>query len=56
MIRGGVDVVTVAKAGGWKSVRMVLEIYAQPADTKEAVNRVFGTSKVRAKLAKRAKP
>lgn len=56
MIRGGVDAVTVAKAGGWKSVRMVLEVYAQPADTKEAVNRVFGTNSVRAKLAKRAKP
>lgn len=55
MIQGGVDPVTVAKAGGWKSVRMVVEVYAQPADTKEAVNRVFGKSKVQAKLAKRVK-
>lgn len=43
MIRAGVDPVTVAKAGGWKSVRMVVDVYAQPADTTEAVNRVFGT-------------
>ena len=43
MLQGGVDAVTVAKAGGWKSVRMVLDVYAQPADTKEAVNKVFGT-------------
>lgn len=42
MIRAGVDPVTVAKAGGWKSVRMVVDVYAQPADTREAVARVFG--------------
>lgn len=42
MIQAGVDPVTVAKAGGWKSVRMVLDVYAQPADTTEAVRRVFG--------------
>lgn len=42
MIRAGVDPVTVAKAGGWKSVRMVVDVYAQPADTREAVTRVFG--------------
>lgn len=45
MIQAGIDPVTVAKAGGWKSVRMVVEVYAQPADTIEAVDRVFGTSK-----------
>lgn len=56
MIQGGVDPVTVAKAGGWKSVRMVVEVYAQPADTKEAVNRVFGTRRVHGKVAKRGKP
>lgn len=44
MIQAGIDPVTVAKAGGWKSVRMVVDVYAQPADTREAVNRVFGTS------------
>lgn len=55
MVQSGVDAVTVAKAGGWKSVRMVLEVYAQPADTKEAVNRVFGTSKTHGKIAKAKK-
>lgn len=48
MVQAGIDPVTVAKAGGWKSVRMVVEVYAQPADTREAVDRVFGTSKVHA--------
>lgn len=42
MLRAGIDVVTIAKAGGWKSPRMVLDVYAQPGDTREAVNRVFG--------------
>lgn len=43
MMQAGVDPVTVAKAGGWKSKRMVLEVYAQPSDTKEAVQKTFGT-------------
>lgn len=43
MMQNGVDPVTVAKAGGWNSKRMVLEVYAQPSDTKDAVNKVFGT-------------
>jgi len=43
MIRSGIDAVTVAKAGGWKSQRMVVEVYAQPDDPKRAVDRAFGT-------------
>jgi integrase len=42
MIRSGIDAVTVAKAGGWKSQRMVVEVYAQPDDPKRAVERTFG--------------
>lgn len=42
MIRSGVDAVTVAKAGGWKSQRLVVEVYAQPDDPKRAVERTFG--------------
>lgn len=42
MIRSGVDAVTVAKAGGWKSQRMVVEVYAQPDDPRKAVERTFG--------------
>jgi integrase len=42
MIQGGIDPVTVAKAGGWKSQRLVVETYAQPADAKAAVEKVFG--------------
>jgi len=44
MLQGGVDPVTTAKAGGWKSARMVLDIYAQPADVRVAVGKVFGTN------------
>lgn len=43
MIRSGVDAVTVAKAGGWKSQRLVVEVYAQPDDPKRAVEKAFGT-------------
>lgn len=43
MIRSGVDPVTVAEAGGWKSKRMVVEVYAQPDDPRKAVERTFGT-------------
>lgn len=53
MIQSGYDPVTVAKAGGWKTVRMVLEVYAQPGDTKAAVNDVFG-HKVTQRRAKKA--
>lgn len=42
MIRSGVDPVTVAEAGGWKSKRLVVEVYAQPDDPKRAVERTFG--------------
>lgn len=45
MIRSGVDAVTVAKAGGWKSQRLVVEVYAQPDDPKRAVEKAFGTFK-----------
>jgi integrase len=43
MIRSGIDHVTVAKAGGWKSPRMVVEVYAQPDDPRHAVDTTFGT-------------
>lgn len=43
MIRSGIDHVTVAKAGGWKSPRMVVEVYAQPDDPRRAVDGTFGT-------------
>lgn len=55
MVQAGVDPVTVAKAGGWKSVRMVVEVYAQPADTREAVDRVFGTPESQSKRIRRKK-
>jgi len=55
MMHAGIDPVTVAKAGGWKSVRMVLDVYAQPADTTEAVTRVFGNFESQPPVNKRSK-
>ena len=51
LMQAGIDPVTVAKAGGWNSKRMVLEVYAQPSDTREAVQQVFGTKLTQPKLA-----
>jgi integrase len=56
MIQAGVDPVTVAEAGGWKSVRMVVEVYAQPADAKEAVERVFGRNESHTPVTRDVKP
>lgn len=39
----GVDARTAASAGGWKTVRMYQEIYAQPGDEKAAVESAIGT-------------
>ena len=44
MLIAGIDPVTIAKAGGWQSPRMVLDVYAQPSDVKNAVEKVFGTN------------
>jgi len=44
MNASGIDPVTAAKAGGWKSVRMYQEIYAQSGDVEQAVARAIGTS------------
>lgn len=51
LMQNGIDPVTVAKAGGWKSKRMVLEVYAQPSDTKEAVQNTFGTKLTQPRIA-----
>lgn len=56
MIRSGVDAVTVAKAGGWKSQRLVVEVYAQPDDPKRAVERTFGKRESQAPVETQDKP
>lgn len=56
MIQAGIDPVTVAKAGGWKTVRMVLEVYAQPGDTQAAVKAVFGNKVTQPKRKTPEKP
>lgn len=43
MLRAGVDVKTVARWGGWKDVRVLLETYAHAIDDPQVVNDVFGT-------------
>lgn len=42
MNQAGVNARTAANAGGWKSVRMYQEIYAQPDDEKTAVEKAIG--------------
>lgn len=39
----GADAKTAATAGGWKTVRMYQEIYAQPKDGQAAIESAFGT-------------
>lgn len=39
----GADAKTAATAGGWKTVRMYQEIYAQPKDGQAAIETAFGT-------------
>jgi len=51
MNEAGIDPKTAATAGGWKTVRMYQEIYAQPGDEHAAVARAIGT-----KLTQAAKP
>jgi len=43
MLRKGVDVKTVARWGGWKDVRVLLETYAHANDDPSIVDEVFGT-------------
>jgi integrase len=47
----GVDPRTAASAGGWKTVRMYQEIYAQPGDEQSAIEGAIGT-----RLSQAAKP
>lgn len=43
MNRAGVDARTAAEAGGWKSVRLYMETYAQPDHVGNALQKAFGT-------------
>lgn len=44
MSRAGVDPKTAAELGGWKSMRLMLEVYTDSAAGPEVVHRVFGTN------------
>lgn len=43
MNRAGIDPRTAAEAGGWKSVRLYMETYAQPDHVGTALDKAFGT-------------
>lgn len=43
LLRKGVDVVTVAKLGGWKNVRHVLETYGHAIDDATLTDKISGT-------------
>lgn len=43
MNRAGIDPRTAAEAGGWKSVRLYIETYAQPDHIGNALEKAFGT-------------
>lgn len=42
LLHEGVDIVTVAKAGGWKDVSQVAKTYGHAMDDKHITNRLFG--------------
>lgn len=44
MNHSGKDAKTAASAGGWKTVRMYMEIYAQSSDEGEAIESAIGTA------------
>lgn len=46
IIRNGVDVKSVARLGGWKSVRLLLEKYTHPEGEEQHIHNVFGEIKV----------
>jgi integrase len=43
LLRAGVDVVTIAKLGGWKSARHVFETYGHALDDRTATDLISGT-------------
>jgi integrase len=48
MNQSGQDAKTAASAGGWKTVRMYMEIYAQPSDEGDAIESAIGTAMTQA--------
>ncbi len=49
IVRRGVDVVTTAKLGGWKSPKVLLERYVHPEKLESVVDEVFAAPKPRVK-------
>jgi integrase len=48
MSRAGVDPKTAAELGGWKSIRLMLDIYTDSNASAAVVNEVFGTNESQA--------
>jgi integrase len=51
MVRNKVDVDTTAKKGGWKSKRLLVEVYVHGDDGKGVIDKVFGKKRKPAKAA-----
>jgi integrase len=53
LLHAGIDVVTIAKLGGWKSAQHVLQTYGHARNAQGIAESVFGTSLTQAKVARR---
>lgn len=56
LLHKGVDVMTVAKRGGWKSARHVFETYGHASDDVSIVDRIFDTSLTQPEIGNSRKP
>jgi integrase len=56
LLRAGVDPVTVAKLGGWASVKLVLDTYGHAIEDRTLTDKIFGTPLTQAKSAIAGKP
>lgn len=54
MLHRGVDVVTVAKMGGWKNVQQVIKTYGHAMTDPTITNRIFDTQETQAKTSRKA--
>jgi hypothetical protein len=53
LLHAGVDVVTIAKLGGWKSAQHVLQTYGHARNDRGIAERVFGTNLTQRDIVKR---
>jgi integrase len=56
LLKAGIDVVTVARLGGWKTAKLVLETYGHATDDPTLTDRIFDTPLTHPMSAKVASP